>query len=158
VTSGIDISRIHGESAPERLALAIDEIARQSPELVAVVTGAGGPQRRTSTFVELAGKVASIEAGLKPGTPAGVIVRCRTVDAIVAVAAACGRQGIPVALLAIIGSETIASLAGIGHRIVQMAEAMETARMFAFIVFVIVIAASLNALVSSLEKRGAARR
>ncbi|MDB5644142.1 MAG: nitrate transporter permease [Hyphomicrobiales bacterium] len=68
------------------------------------------------------------------------------------------RMGFTIALLAIIGSETIASLAGIGHRIVQMAEAMETARMFAYIVFVIVIAASLNALVSSLEKRGAARR
>ena len=112
MTSAIDISRIHGESAPERLALAIDEIARQTPELVAVVTGAGGPQRRTSTFVELAGKVASIEAGLKSGTPAGVIVRCRTVDAIVAVAAACGRQGIPVALLADDARDLVGELRG----------------------------------------------
>jgi ABC-type nitrate/sulfonate/bicarbonate transport system permease component len=68
------------------------------------------------------------------------------------------RMGFTIALLSIIGSETIASLGGLGHRIVQLAEAMETARMFAYIVFVIVIAASLNAIVSTLEKRGAARR
>jgi ABC-type nitrate/sulfonate/bicarbonate transport system permease component len=68
------------------------------------------------------------------------------------------RMGFTIALLSIIGSETIASLAGIGHRIVQLAEAMEMARMFAYIVFIIVIAASLNAFVSAIEKRGAARR
>ena len=64
------------------------------------------------------------------------------------------RQGFTVALLSIIGSETIASLAGLGHRIVHLAEAMDTARMFAYIVFVVVIAVVLNALVSSLEARG----
>ncbi len=68
------------------------------------------------------------------------------------------RMGFTVALLSIIGSETIASLAGLGHRIVNLAEAMEMARMFAYIVFVIGIAGSLNAAVSLLEKRGAARR
>ena len=112
MTSAIDISRIQGETAPERLALAIDEIARQSSELVAVVTGAGGPQRRATTFVELAGKVAAIESGLKSNAPTGVIVRCRTVDAIVAVAAACGRQGIPVALLADDARDLVGELRG----------------------------------------------
>ena len=58
-----------------------------------------------------------------------------------------------VALLSIIGSETIASLAGLGHRIVHLAEAMEMTRMFAYIVFVVAIAATLNALVSALEAR-----
>ena len=67
------------------------------------------------------------------------------------------RMGFTVALLSIIGSEAIASLAGLGHRIVQLAEAMETARMFAYIVFVIAIAAALNILVSRVEKRGAGR-
>ena len=67
------------------------------------------------------------------------------------------RMGFTVALLSIIGSETIASLAGLGHRIVHLAEAMDMARMFAYIVFVIVIAASLNSLVSWLEARGKAR-
>ena len=64
------------------------------------------------------------------------------------------RMGFTVALLAIIGSETIASLAGLGHRIVHLAEGMEMARMFAYIAFVVAIAAILNALVSTLEARG----
>ena len=67
------------------------------------------------------------------------------------------RMGFTVALLSIIGSETIASLAGLGHRIVQLAEGMDTARMFAYIAFVVVIAAILNTAVSSLEARARRR-
>jgi ABC-type nitrate/sulfonate/bicarbonate transport system permease component len=67
------------------------------------------------------------------------------------------RMGFTVALLAILGSETIASLAGLGHRIVHLAEAMETARMFAYIAFVVVIAAFLNTTVSTLERRAKRR-
>jgi ABC-type nitrate/sulfonate/bicarbonate transport system permease component len=64
------------------------------------------------------------------------------------------RMGFTVALLSILGSETIASLAGLGHKIVHLAEAMEMARMFAYIVFAVAIAATLNTLVSTLEARG----
>jgi len=64
------------------------------------------------------------------------------------------RMGFTVALLSIIGSETIASLAGLGHRIVHLAESMEMARMFAYIAFVVAIAAILNTLVSAIEARG----
>jgi ABC-type nitrate/sulfonate/bicarbonate transport system permease component len=64
------------------------------------------------------------------------------------------RMGFTTALLSIIGSETLASLAGLGHRIVSLAESMEMAPMFAYIVFVIAIAAILNAIVSTLEARG----
>jgi ABC-type nitrate/sulfonate/bicarbonate transport system permease component len=64
------------------------------------------------------------------------------------------RMGFTTALLSIIGSETLASLAGLGHRIVHLAEAMEMARMFAYIVFVVAIAATLNAIVSRLEAHG----
>ena len=67
------------------------------------------------------------------------------------------RIGFTVALLSILGSETIASLEGLGHRIVHLAEAMETARMFAYIAFAVVIAAVLNLAVSSLERRGRRR-
>jgi ABC-type nitrate/sulfonate/bicarbonate transport system permease component len=63
------------------------------------------------------------------------------------------RIGFTVALLSILGSETIASLAGLGHRIVHLAEAMETARMFAYIVFAVLIAAALNTATSALERR-----
>lgn len=64
------------------------------------------------------------------------------------------RMGFTVALLSIIGSETIASLEGLGHRIVHLAEAMDMARMFAYIVFVVAIAVALNSVVSALEARG----
>lgn len=67
------------------------------------------------------------------------------------------RMGFTVALLSIIGSETIASLAGLGHRIVHLAEGMEMAPMFAYIAFVVAIAALLNTLVSALEARGRRR-
>src|SRR5262249_45837317 len=63
------------------------------------------------------------------------------------------RIGFTVALLAVLGSETIASLAGLGHRIVQLAEGMESPRMFAYIAFVVAIAALLNTAVSMLENR-----
>jgi ABC-type nitrate/sulfonate/bicarbonate transport system permease component len=64
------------------------------------------------------------------------------------------RMGITVAMLSILGSETIASLAGLGHHIVQLAENMEMARMFAYIAFVVVMVAILNGIVSYLEARG----
>ena len=64
------------------------------------------------------------------------------------------RMGFIVALLSILGSETIASLAGLGHRIVHLAEAMDTARMFAYIAFAVAIAAILNVAVTMLEARG----
>src|SRR5262245_32021998 len=63
------------------------------------------------------------------------------------------RIGFTVALLSILGSETIASLSGLGHRIVQLGEGMDTARMFAYIAFVVVIALILNTVVSTLEDR-----
>jgi ABC-type nitrate/sulfonate/bicarbonate transport system permease component len=68
------------------------------------------------------------------------------------------RMGFTVALLSIIGSETIASLGGLGHRIVNLAENMDMARMFAYIVFAIAIAAFLNTAVSVLEARGKRQR
>ena len=67
------------------------------------------------------------------------------------------RIGFTVALLSILGSETIASLAGLGHKIVHLAEAMETARMFAYIAFAVAIAAMLNTAVSALERRAKRR-
>ena len=63
------------------------------------------------------------------------------------------RIGFTVALLSILGSETIASLSGLGHRIVQLAENIEMARMFAYIAFVIAIALTLNTVTSALAAR-----
>ncbi|HEY6256558.1 MAG TPA: ABC transporter permease [Xanthobacteraceae bacterium] len=64
------------------------------------------------------------------------------------------RMGFTVALLAILGSETIASLKGLGHHIVHLSESMDMARMFAYITFAVAIAAFLNAVVSKLEEKG----
>jgi ABC-type nitrate/sulfonate/bicarbonate transport system permease component len=63
------------------------------------------------------------------------------------------RIGFTVALLSILGSETIASLAGLGHRIVQLGEGMDMSRMFAYIAFAVAIALVLNVAVSTLEAR-----
>ena len=63
------------------------------------------------------------------------------------------RIGFTIALLSILGSETIASLAGLGHRIVHLAEGMDTARMFAHIAFVVAIALFLNITTSTLAAR-----
>jgi ABC-type nitrate/sulfonate/bicarbonate transport system permease component len=63
------------------------------------------------------------------------------------------RIGFIIAFLAILGSETIASLAGLGHRIVTYAESMDPAKMFAYIFFAIFIAVALNGVVSYVEAR-----
>jgi ABC-type nitrate/sulfonate/bicarbonate transport system permease component len=67
------------------------------------------------------------------------------------------RIGFTVALLSILGSETIASLAGLGHRIVHLGEGMDMARMFAYIAFAVAIALTLNTVTSSLEARARRR-
>jgi ABC-type nitrate/sulfonate/bicarbonate transport system permease component len=63
------------------------------------------------------------------------------------------RMGFILSFLAIIGAETIASYAGLGHRIVWYAEALNMPMMFAYILFVILVAALMNALVSFVESR-----
>jgi ABC-type nitrate/sulfonate/bicarbonate transport system permease component len=64
------------------------------------------------------------------------------------------RMGLILAFLSILGSETIASFSGLGHQIAGLAENMDTARMFAYIVFVLLIAFLLNYAVSFAEARG----
>ena len=64
------------------------------------------------------------------------------------------RLGCIVAFLSILGGETISSLAGLGHRIVSLAENMETSQMFANILFAVAMAIIINGLVSFAEARG----
>jgi ABC-type nitrate/sulfonate/bicarbonate transport system permease component len=63
------------------------------------------------------------------------------------------RMGFILAFLSILGSETIASLAGLGHKIVSYAESMDPAKMFAYIFLAIIIAFLLNGTVSMIESR-----
>jgi ABC-type nitrate/sulfonate/bicarbonate transport system permease component len=63
------------------------------------------------------------------------------------------RMGLILAFLSILGSETIASFSGLGHQIAGLAENMDTASMFAYIIFVLFIAFALNFAVSFAEAR-----
>ena len=63
------------------------------------------------------------------------------------------RIGFFICFASVLGGETISSVAGVGRAIALAAELMEPARMYAWIVFVIVIALALNALVSAIENR-----
>jgi ABC-type nitrate/sulfonate/bicarbonate transport system permease component len=64
------------------------------------------------------------------------------------------RMGLILAFLSILGAETISSFSGLGHQIAGLAENMDTAKMFAYIVFVLGIAFLLNFTVSFAEARG----
>jgi ABC-type nitrate/sulfonate/bicarbonate transport system permease component len=64
------------------------------------------------------------------------------------------RMGLILAFLSILGSETIASFSGLGHQIAGLAENMDTASMFAYIVFVLLIAFLLNFAISFAEAHG----
>jgi ABC-type nitrate/sulfonate/bicarbonate transport system permease component len=63
------------------------------------------------------------------------------------------RIGCIVAFLSILGSEMIASLRGLGNRIVTLSEGMNMAEMFAYILFVIMFAAMLNLMLTKMQKR-----
>lgn len=65
------------------------------------------------------------------------------------------RIGFIVCFLSVIGGETLGSLDGLGHQIVFNAESMSTTRMFAWIIFIVLIAICLNFTVHRLEKKGA---
>lgn len=64
------------------------------------------------------------------------------------------RIGFILCFLSIIGGETIGSLDGLGRKIVNSAESMNTSGMFSWIVFIFLIALVLNTVVQRLEKRG----
>jgi ABC-type nitrate/sulfonate/bicarbonate transport system permease component len=64
------------------------------------------------------------------------------------------RIGLIISFLAILGTETIVSLSGLGHRIVTLAELLNTSLMFAYILFAIMVAILLNYVVSTAEAKG----
>jgi ABC-type nitrate/sulfonate/bicarbonate transport system permease component len=63
------------------------------------------------------------------------------------------RIGFFICFASVLGGETISSLAGVGRNIALSAELMEPARMYSWIVVVIIAALVLNMLVSMIEKR-----
>ena len=63
------------------------------------------------------------------------------------------RMGLILSFLSVLGSETIASFAGLGHETMQNSETMDSGAMYAFIVFVILLAAVLNVTLNAIGRR-----
>jgi acyl-CoA synthetase (AMP-forming)/AMP-acid ligase II len=86
--------------AEDRLAAAISDIARRAPDTLAIVAQAGSDARRAIDYATLAQAITSLEASLDAARPVGIVARATRVESLVAIAAACGRQHVPVAFLA----------------------------------------------------------
>lgn len=84
----------------DRLAFAITEVARQFPDRIAIVADAGSDRRREIDYATLASMVTRLEQALDERRPVGIVARSARVESLMAIAAACGRQHIPVAFLA----------------------------------------------------------
>ncbi|MEX1075647.1 MAG: fatty acid--CoA ligase family protein [Pirellulales bacterium] len=84
----------------DRLAVAIGAIARQAPDQVAIVAQAGSDACRSIDYPTLAQAITRLEAALDAARPVGIVARATRVESLVAIAAACGRQHVPVAFLA----------------------------------------------------------
>jgi ABC-type nitrate/sulfonate/bicarbonate transport system permease component len=63
------------------------------------------------------------------------------------------RIGFFICIAAVLGGETLAALAGVGKSIALAAELMDTARLYAWIAFVVIISVTLNLLVLAAESR-----
>jgi len=92
----------HLADAPpeDRLAFAITEVARQFPDRAAIVAGAGGEGSRTIEYGTLAAAIVKLEGALDRVRPVGIVARAKRTESLVVIAAACGRQHVPVAFLA----------------------------------------------------------
>ena len=87
-------------TAPARLAAALESIAAVDPDRIAIVADAGGEGRSTVTYGAVAASLADLERRLDEVRPGGVVVRAGRLEALVAIVAACGRQHVPLALVA----------------------------------------------------------
>jgi acyl-coenzyme A synthetase/AMP-(fatty) acid ligase len=57
-------------------------------------------QRSTTDYANLAHRIAQLEARLADARPIGIVARAKRVESLIAIAAACGRQHVPLAILA----------------------------------------------------------
>jgi ABC-type nitrate/sulfonate/bicarbonate transport system permease component len=64
------------------------------------------------------------------------------------------RIGFFICIAAVLGGETLAALSGIGKSIALAAELMETARLYAWIAYVVTVSVTLNLLALAVEQRG----
>lgn len=94
------IAHLADAPAQDRLASAIALVARQFPDRTAIVVGAGDDTRRVIDYATLAAAVAKLEQALAAARPVGIVTRAKRVESLVVIAAACGREHVPVAFLA----------------------------------------------------------
>ena len=94
------LSHLADAPVEDRLAFAITEVAKQFPDRVAIVAQAGSDARRTVDYASLAAAITALEQALDATRPVGVVARAKRAESLVAIAAACGRQHVPVAFLA----------------------------------------------------------
>ncbi len=99
-TTALPIPVLLDAPAEDRLAVAIGEIARQTPDRPAIIAQAGSDARRVIDYGTLATAIATLEAELDATRPVGLVARAKRVESLVVIAAACGRQHVPVAFLA----------------------------------------------------------
>jgi len=86
--------------AADRLAIAISQIARECPDRPAIIAQAGTAGRRSIDYAALAASIASLEARLAAVRPAGVVTAATKAESLIPIAAACGRQRVPLAFIA----------------------------------------------------------
>jgi ABC-type nitrate/sulfonate/bicarbonate transport system permease component len=94
-----------------------------------------------------------IRAARSMGASNAQMFRCVLLPAAFPVVLTGLRMGFILAFLSVLGAETITSFAGLGHKIVELSENMDTEEMFAYIVFAVGIAALLNILVVLVQGR-----
>jgi long-subunit acyl-CoA synthetase (AMP-forming) len=99
-TTALPIPELLDSPAEDRLAVAITELARQAPDRLAIVAQAGSEARRTIDYGTLANAITALEAELDATRPVGIVARASRVESLIVIAAACGRQHVPVAFLA----------------------------------------------------------
>ncbi len=93
------LDQLAAAPAAERLAVAITEIARQSPDRIAIVAQAGTDARRVIDYATLAAAVTKLEGALEADRPVGVVARAVRPESLAVITAACGRQRVPLAFL-----------------------------------------------------------
>lgn len=94
------IAHLADAPAEDRLASAVALVARQFPDRTAIVANAGSDSRRVIDYATLTAAITKLEAELAAARPVGIVARAKRVESLVVIAAACGREHVPVAFLA----------------------------------------------------------
>jgi len=106
------VQNVSDALATERLAFAIGAIAREFPDRVAIVAAAGSESRRVVDYATLAAEIATLERSLAASRPVGVVARASRPESLVVIAAACGRQRVPLAFVTADSAPLAAQLHG----------------------------------------------